>query len=62
MSVERDEWWLAHTNIAALYRWLVENDEIDERSTADVCYFLQKPWKWTPEWQRMQRGEEAHNG
>lgn len=46
-------WWLDHTELAALYRWLVNHDELDGKDTDAVVYFLSKPWKWTRERAQM---------
>ncbi|HTQ44504.1 MAG TPA: hypothetical protein VMI75_17200 [Polyangiaceae bacterium] len=47
------EWWEDHRNLAALYRHLTDECELPEDQ---VAYFLEKPWKWTDEWERMIAG------
>lgn len=46
----REEWWLDHSNLTALMRWLIDEQEM---TLDQVTYFLEKPWKWSPEWDRM---------
>lgn len=50
MSIEGmndPEWWEFHNNLALLYAWLDDRDAAPE-----VVEFLEKPWKWTPEWEQ----------
>ncbi len=52
-------WWEDHRNLAELFDWLRRDDCPEECATLDVddqaavSYFLNKPWKWTPEYERM---------
>lgn len=48
-------WWLDHRNLAELYAYLSGSDcpEDDALDPASVQYFLEKPWKWTDERERM---------
>lgn len=48
----REHWWTDHTNLAALLRWLFDNDLIEE-NVSDIAYFVSKPWKWDDEWKQM---------
>jgi hypothetical protein len=54
-TVMRREWWHDHREIAALIAWLAERGEIPD----DVAYLVEKPWKWTPEYQRMLNEQRA---
>jgi hypothetical protein len=47
------EFWLHCDEIAALYRYLVDNDDLDATSVTDVAYFISKPWKWMAEYKAM---------
>lgn len=53
MTAPRD-WYEDHENLAELWRWLEERGE-----QPDPAYFLEKPWKWTPEWNQMQSDKAA---
>lgn len=56
---EHDEmfpWYANHSNLAALWAWLVENGETPSDGPS---YFMEKPWKWTPEWERFQEAQNA---
>lgn len=46
------EWYEDHENLAELWRWMVERCE--QPTGDDVALFLEKPWKWTPEWNQLQ--------
>jgi hypothetical protein len=48
-------WWLDHANLAELYAYLTGADcpEGDELDPSQTQYFLEKPWKWTDEYERM---------
>lgn len=47
------EWYDDRENIARLLTWLEERCEL--RSIDDAIYLVEKPWKWTPEWNELQR-------
>lgn len=38
-------------NLHALWVWLENRGDQPD----DPAYFLEKPWKWEPEWNQMQR-------
>jgi hypothetical protein len=42
------DWWEDHRNLRDLWFWL---DGRAERP--DPADFIDKPWKWTPEWDDM---------
>ena len=44
------EWYEHGSNLAALWRWLDARAEAPD----DPAYYMANPWKWTPEWERMQ--------
>lgn len=46
------EWYENHENLCELYRWLEQR--CDQPTGDDIARFLEKPWKWTPEWNEMQ--------
>lgn len=46
---EETPWWFHCDKIAAVYRYLAENDLIDIRDIESVAYFLSKPWKFNEE-------------
>jgi hypothetical protein len=48
------DWWADHDNLAALWSWL--EDRVQEPDS--VVYFLEKPWKWTPEYVDMRDEQE----
>lgn len=50
-------WWMDHANLAELHRYLTGSDcpEGDALDPSQVQYFLEKPWKWTQEWERMRK-------
>lgn len=54
-TVMRREWWHDHREIAALLAWLDERGETPD----DVAYLVEKPWKWTPEYQQMLNEQRA---
>lgn len=44
------DWWQDHNNLADLWEWLVLHGE----EPADgPTYFMEKPWKWTREYEMM---------
>lgn len=43
-------WWEHHANLARLYRWLEDRCE-----APDPVEYLEKPWKWAPEFEQMLR-------
>ncbi|HLK36052.1 MAG TPA: hypothetical protein VKU41_04820 [Polyangiaceae bacterium] len=53
----RTEWWLDHSNLSALARWLIDRAELP---LDQVPHFLEKPWKWGSSWLAM-RGVVAAN-
>lgn len=53
-SAEARDWWEDHDNLAELWRFLEDRGE----QPNDPAYFLDKPWKWDPEYQQM-RSEQA---
>jgi hypothetical protein len=55
---QRVEFWHDHTELAALYRWLVDHDELEASDVGEVAYFLSKPWKWADSYKRM-RGTDT---
>ena len=48
-------WWMDHQKLAELHAYLTsaECPESDRLDPTQVTYFLQKPWKWSEERQRM---------
>lgn len=51
-------WWALTRNVHDLWRWLEQQGD----APTDPAYYLEKPWKWEAEWNRMlqeQRGEAA---
>lgn len=52
---QRNDWWHIEGELAAVWRWL---DERGERPD-DPGYFMEKPWKWTPEREQMIREERV---
>ena len=46
------EWYETHENLVMLATMLDDDGRFAE--TADVVRFLEKPWKWTPEWERWE--------
>lgn len=54
-------WWADHSNLAELHRYLTGSDcpEGDALDPSQVQYFLEKPWKWTAEWDRMRAKEKT---
>lgn len=44
------QWYETHENMVALATALDDNGYFCE--TKDVVRYLEKPWKWTPEWER----------
>jgi hypothetical protein len=53
MRTHVPEWWQHHSNLALLYRHLVQSDQIDPAQADEVAYFLEKPWKWQAEWAEL---------
>jgi hypothetical protein len=47
-------WFHDHKNLADLWRWL----EVRGDAPDDPAYFMEKPWKWTPEFEGMTRSAE----
>ena len=45
------EWWRNRMNLASLWEWL---DNQDAAPGDGAAYFMRKPWKWDPEWERFQ--------
>lgn len=43
------DWFLDPSNLADLWRDLDARGETPD----DPAYFMDAPWKWTPEWRRM---------
>lgn len=50
-----DPWYADHQNLALLWRWLEDRGD----QPADPAHFIEKPWKWEPEWNELQ-AEQAH--
>ena len=50
-----EDWWDHYHNIVELYAYLTGGDcpEPDALDPTQTLYFLQKPWKWTDERERM---------
>jgi hypothetical protein len=61
LTLERTEWWLHSTNIAALLRYLVDTDRLDLSDLGDVCYFVSHPYKWSREYAEMTARREAND-
>lgn len=53
------EWWGDRGNVADLYRWL--RDEARLPPVDEVGDLIERPWKWTPEWNEMQAARAADN-
>lgn len=45
-------WYETHDNLVMLATMLDDDGRFDE--TADVVRFIEKPWKWTAEWERWE--------
>jgi len=45
-------WHESHDNRIALARHLIEIGRLDVAD--EVLYFFEKPWKWTPDWEKFQ--------
>lgn len=55
------EWWEHHTNLAMLFRYLVDEDKLDPTQVDEVEYFLEKPYKWADEWAALTaRSSDGH--
>lgn len=50
---DRGEWWLDHTNLAAMYQWLCDEGRLEPSDVLEVRYYLSKPWKWSAEFAEM---------
>ena len=50
-----DEWWREPQNLADLWCFLVEEGE----APSDPAYYMEKPWKYEPEWERMKQTMRA---
>jgi hypothetical protein len=48
------DWWDDHDNLAELWSWLEDRGQEPD----SVVYYLQKPWKWTPEYVDMRDEQE----
>lgn len=46
------KWYDSHSNLARLLEWLDKQDEANVEISW-LCYYLEKPHKWTPEWERF---------
>lgn len=46
----RVNWWENTGNVAQLLRWMHENEPMPFETTIQV---VEKPWKWTDEWNEM---------
>ena len=42
-------WYDSRENLRHLLSWLIGRDEC-ELNENWLCYWLEKPWKWEPEW------------
>lgn len=49
------DWFTDHENLALLWRWLDDRGE----APTNTVLFLEKPWRWTEAWDRMQT-EDPH--
>lgn len=49
-----EPWWESHTNLARLARWLIAEQDY---SCRDLVGFLEKPWKWSSEWDTMTKAD-----
>lgn len=54
MEVEmpEDKWWEIHENVYTFARHLVEIEDMD---IENLLYFIEKPWKWDPEYQEYMK-------
>lgn len=52
MSPYRAPWWSDRRNIVELIHWLIEVGEV--RSAADAAYVVEKPHKFTGDWELME--------
>lgn len=48
MGEQMSQWYDDRNNLADLWNWLVGIG--DDPDPAD---FIEKPWKWTPEWEQF---------
>ena len=51
------EWWESGDEVHRLAQWLDNLNAFTE--TRDVIYFFEKPWKWTSEYEHMEKHEDA---
>jgi hypothetical protein len=49
------DWWTDHDALAELWRWLEDRGQ----EPNDVAYYLERPWKWTPEYDDMRSEQTA---
>ena len=54
-NVQAEPWYSDYSNVLKLARHLV--DVGDDAQT--LIYFLEKPWKWTPEWETLLADERT---
>lgn len=50
-----ENWYDDRNNLADLWRWLK-----DQGDDPDPAYFLEKPWKWSPEFAQMMAADDTH--
>lgn len=48
-------WYTDHTRLSALARWLIARDALP---LDEVAYYLDKPWKWSGEYDIMCREQD----
>lgn len=53
-------WWTDHSEIARLICWLDERGELTD--IRDAAYLVEKPWKWTAEYEAMCEGQSEGPG
>lgn len=51
------EWYDSRENLANLARYIIDENGSE---SLDVVYFLEKPWKWTEEWNQYQEACFMH--
>ncbi len=47
-------WYETHDNVTALGAWLIAERDF---SVAQLQWYYEKPWHWTPEWNKYQQSK-----
>lgn len=48
----KTKWYMVYDHVVGLASWLVYERGLDAK---ELVAFLEKPWKWTPEWEEWHR-------